>query len=73
MLKHGDKKKIAKWLGLRPAMASKIFTGKKRPSAKSAKRMEIISGISLNDWLFLPVGKLMIKIEAAWIATNMDI
>ena len=66
MNKKIRQKEVAEWLVLKESFLSDIFNGKKRPSPVNAKRMEMFTGISLDDWLFLPVDELKKKIYAVY-------
>lgn len=65
-LQHGEKKKLAKWLGLKKSDLSSILSGRYRPGKNKAERLESLTGISFNDWLRLPHNQLKELVYEIW-------
>lgn len=69
-IKHGTKKKIAKWLGLKESFFSAIINGHRRPSAARAEELEDISGIEMKYWQRMETDQLFDLIVAAYKKEN---
>jgi transcriptional regulator with XRE-family HTH domain len=65
-MRHGEQKKIAKWLGVSQVYIHRILKGKKRPSPERAELLSDKSGISFRDWLLLPAQELERKVYLSW-------
>ncbi len=65
-IKHGNKKKLFEWLGLKQSFGSAIITGHRRPSPARALELEKISGISIKSWLFMDADRLRGLVFKAW-------
>lgn len=51
-MQHGDITKIARKAGITPAYMAFIISGKRKPSADVAVRLEAATGISRSAWLW---------------------
>ena len=65
-LNHGEKKKLANWLGMKKPYLSRVLSLGFRGPRYRAKELEKISGISYRDWMCLPANELTEKMFEIW-------
>lgn len=69
-LPHGEKKKLAVWLGLKKSDLASIITGRYRPGPAKAIRLSDKTGISLRIWLSRNPEMIQKKLFAVWRERN---
>lgn len=73
-IQHGDKKKVADWLGISPQHFSNIATGRRKPGRSLAVMMQTLAGTKVAKWEDSEGGEsvdvLIHKIYKAWFSSN---